>query len=713
MDKIQCTIEHITFRCEDNGYSVVRCNSTAYYDSFTAVGFMPDVHIGSVFNLYGSWKIHPKYGQQFSFQECEETMPATIHGLKKYLGSGLIKGIGPVYASKIVDHFGYDTLDVLDHSPEKLAEVHGIGPKRIDKISKSWGEQKEIKNIMLFLQSYNVSTSLATKIFKQYGNQAISIVTENPYKLADDIWGVGFKTADNIASNLGFGHDKFERLRSGIIYTLNKLSEIGHCFAYMLELINSAAELLDIEDSRISEAISKMIGAHDLILDDDAVYLPMFFYSELGTAKRLHTLITSPRSIYFSHNKITVKSSIRYDDTQLKAIDAAINNKVLVLTGGPGTGKTTTTLGIIRAYREAGAKILLAAPTGRAAKRLSEVTGMEAKTIHRLLEMRPPHGFQRNEDNPLNGDILIVDECSMIDIILMYSLLKAIPDNMTLILVGDVDQLPSVGPGKVLSDIISSEAVTVIKLNKIFRQAQKSHIITNAHKINNGEMPYLTDHHSDFLFIEEENPENAAEFIVHLCCKFMQDFAPDNVQLLSPMRRGELGTTNLNQLLQAEFNPDAIGLKFAGIEYRLGDKVMQIRNNYEKSVFNGDIGIVCNVNTYDRELTVSFDDREVVYDSSELDELVLAYATTIHKAQGCEFPYVIMPLMKSHYIMLQRNLLYTGVTRAKKGLIIVGERKAVFIAVMNNKIVERHTKLAERLIDMLIYEGLTSLLSAT
>ena len=588
--------------------------------------------------------------------------------MKNYLGSGLIKGIGSVYSARIVDYFGYDIIDILDKNPERLAEVPGIGSKRIEKISKSWSEQKEIKNIMLFLQSYNVSTSLATKIFKQYGSQAISVVTENPYRLADDIWGVGFKTADTIASNLGFGHDKFERLRSGIIYILNKLSEIGHCFASMPELINSATELLDIDDSRISEAISKMIDAHDLILDDEAVYLPVFFYSELGTAERIHTLITSPRSIYFSHNKITVKSSIRYDETQLKAIEAAINNKVLVLTGGPGTGKTTTTLGIIRTYREAGANILLAAPTGRAAKRMSKVTGMEAKTIHRLLEIRPPHGFQRNEDNTLNGDILIVDECSMIDILLMYSLLKAIPDNMTLILVGDVDQLPSVGPGKVLSDIIASGVVPVIKLDKIFRQAQKSHIITNAHKINNGEIPYLTDHHSDFLFVEKDDPQDAAEFVVRLCCKFMQDFAPDNVQLLSPMRRGELGTTNLNLLLQTEFNPDAIGLKFAGIEYRLGDKVMQIRNNYEKSVFNGDIGIVCDVNTCDRELTVSFDDREIVYDSSELDELVLAYATTIHKAQGSEFPYVIMPLMKSHYIMLQRNLLYTGVTRAKKGL---------------------------------------------
>ena len=697
MDKIQCTIEQITFRDESNGYSVVRCNSSAYSDSFTAVGIMPYVHIGSVFILYGSWKLHPKYGWQFSFQQCIETMPATILGLKNYLASGLIKGIGPVYASKIVDYFGYDTINVLDNNPEKLAEVQGIGPKRIEKISSSWSEQKEIRNIMLFLQSYNVSTSLAVKIFKQYGNQAIYIVTENPYRLADDIWGVGFKTADNIASNLGFDHQRFERLRSGIIYSLNKLSEIGHCFAYMHELITAAVELLDVDDSMISEAIHKMIDDDDLILDEDAVYLPMFYYSEIGTARRIHSIMTSQRNIHF--NDITLDASIHYDETQLRAIDAAINNKVIVLTGGPGTGKTTTTMGIIRAYREAGAKILLAAPTGRAAKRMSEVTGWKAKTIHRLLKMIPQQGFQHNEDNPLDGDVLIVDECSMIDIILMYSLLKAIPDHMTLILVGDVDQLPSIGSGKVLSDIIASGIVPVIKLEHIFRQARRSSIINSAHKINSGQMPYLTDHDSDFLFVEKDDSEEATEFIVRLCSHFMQEFEPDNVQLLSPMRRGELGVTNLNQLIQEDFNPSAISLKMAGIEYRLGDKVMQIKNNYEKDVFNGDIGIVCDVNTDDRELTVRFDDNYVIYDSSELDELVLAYATTIHKAQGSEFPYVIMPLMKSHYIMLQRNLLYTAVTRAQKGLIIVGERKAVYIAVMNNQTVDRHTKLAERLIE--------------
>ena len=451
-------------------------------------------------------------------------------------------------------------------------------------------------------------------------------------------------------------------------------------------------------------------------LNMPAIYLPVFYYSEVGTANRLLRLLSSSKGrnadmaagmTGILNEWATVDSNaIHYDETQLRAIHAAIDNKVLVLTGGPGTGKTTTTLGIIRAYREAGARILLAAPTGRAAKRMSEVTHMEAKTIHRLLEMKPPQGFQRNENNPLEGDVLIVDECSMIDIILMNSLLKAMPDNMTLILVGDSDQLPSVGAGKVLSDIIASGAVPVIKLEKIFRQAQKSRIITNAHKINHGEMPYLTDHDSDFLFVEEaagetaaERSEKAADSIISLCTQVLprQGVREEDIQVLTPMKRGVVGSANLNQRLQAAINPEGLSLKRAGVDYRVGDKVMQIRNNYEKAVFNGDIGFISAVNIEDNELTVNFDDRKVVYDVSELDELVLAYATTIHKSQGSEFPYVVMPLMMSHYVMLQRNLLYTGVTRAKKGLILVGEKKAVFIAVKNNKIEARNTRLKERL----------------
>ena len=753
MEKLNCVIERITYHNEQNGYSVIKVSAKGYADIVAAVGTMPEAHVGSVFNLYGFWKMDPKYGQQFVFEKCEETLPATVNGIQKYLGSGLIKGIGPVYAGRIVKAFGEETLTVLDETPDRLSEVPGIGPKRIEKIKKSWVEQREIKNIMVFLQSHDVSTSLASKIFKQYGNEAITVVTENPYRLADEIWGIGFKTADTIAKKLGFGHERFERLRSGIFYTLNKLSELGHCFAYRPELIKAGSELLEVPEDAISNTLTAMLSGNDLISDvgelkmpenpseivtapvslfspevdaATAIYLPVFYYSELGTANKLLRLLNAGKmsnrvqGINTAAIEATAGASgsissgsisgslhdIQYDETQLKAIQAAIDNKVLVLTGGPGTGKTTTTLGIIRAYRETGAKILLAAPTGRAAKRMSEVTHMEAKTIHRLLEMKPPEGFQRNEGKPLEGDVLIVDECSMIDIILMNSLLKAVPDNMTLILVGDVDQLPSVGAGKVLSDIIDSKAVPVVKLEKIFRQAQKSRIITNAHKINHGEMPYLTNHDSDFIFLPEEEAETAAERsekaadrIVNLCTRTLPSrrIKPEDIQVLTPMRRGSIGSANLNLRLQAAFNPEGASLKRAGIDYRINDRVMQIRNNYDKAVFNGDIGVIDSVNVEDSELTVNFDERKVIYDISELDELVLAYATTIHKSQGSEFPYVIMPLMMRHYMMLQRNLLYTGVTRAKKGLILVGEKKAVYIAVKNNKIEARNTRLAERL----------------
>ena len=725
MEKLQCVIERITFHSEENGYSVLKVSARGFSDVIAAVGNMAEPHVGSCLNLYGFWKIDPKWGRQFVFQKCEETLPATVNGIKKYLGSGLVKGIGPVYAGRIVKHFGEQTLDVLDTTPNRLSEVPGIGPLRLEKIKKSWVEQKEIKNIMVFLQSHDVSTSLASKIFKQYGNDSIAVVTENPYRLADEIWGIGFKTADTIAKKLGFGHEKFERLRSGLFYTLNKLSELGHCFAYRAELITAGTELLEVAPEKLNLALDDVLKSNDLIKEEfardielpqevldksglaspEVIYLPVFYYSEVGTARRLQRLLNAGRSCFVNLDGLG-STSIPYDETQLKAIKAAIENKVLILTGGPGTGKTTTTLGIIEAYRQSGAKILLAAPTGRAAKRMSEVTKMEAKTIHRLLETTPPQGFQRCETNPLVGDVLIVDECSMIDVVLMNALLKAVPEDMTLVLVGDVDQLPSVGAGKVLSDVIESGVVPVVKLEKIFRQAQKSRIVTNAHKINKGEMPFLTDHGSDFIFITAEEAETAAEKselaaekVVNICTRALpsRGIKVEDIQVLTPMRRGAVGAANLNLRLQAAFNPEGASLKRAGVDYRIGDKVMQIRNNYEKAVFNGDIGFIESVNTEDNELVVNFDGRKVRYDISELDEVVLAYATTIHKSQGSEFPYVVMPLMMSHYMMLQKNLLYTGVTRAKKGLILVGEKKAIFIAVKNNKIEARNTLLKERL----------------
>ncbi|MBQ9419038.1 MAG: ATP-dependent RecD-like DNA helicase [Synergistaceae bacterium] len=703
MEQLQCTVERITFRNELNGYSVIKCKVRDYSDLVAAVGIMPEVHVGGVFSLTGYWKIDPKYGRQFYFQSCEETMPATVYGIEKYLGSGLIKGVGSAYAARIVQTFGEDTLSILDNNPDRLKEVPGLGEKRIESIKQSWLEHREIKNIMIFLQGHDVTTSLAAKIFKTYGNSSVKTVTANPYRLADEIWGVGFKTADALAAKLGFGHERYERLRSGILYTLNKLAEAGHCFAYRHQLVKEAAELLEVDNELITKPIERMIKDKDIIEDkDESIYLPIYYHSEVGVANKLLKLTNSSRSLRINFDDFNFVTwgagGIRYDETQLEAIKAAINNKVLVLTGGPGTGKTTTTLGIINAYQYAGAKILLAAPTGRAAKRMSEVTGMKAKTIHRLLEMKPGEGFQRSEDKPLDGDVLIVDECSMVDIILMNSLLRAIPEKMTLVLVGDVDQLPSVGAGKVLADILSSGAVPFVKLNKIFRQAQYSRIITNAHRINNGEYLYLTsDQNSDFVFIEAEDPEKAADWIVDFCAANRPRVSLTDIQVLTPMRRGFIGTATLNKRLQDALNPNQISIKRADCEYRLNDKVMQIRNNYEKLVFNGDIGFISSIDTINSRLFVNFDDREVVYDVSELDELVLSYASTIHKSQGSEFPFVVMPIMMTHYIMLQRNLLYTGVTRAKKKLFLVGEKKAIYMAIKNNKIVERNTRLAQRL----------------
>lgn len=800
---LRCVVERITYQNPQNGYTVIKCRVKGYQDLVPVVGLMPDVHVGSVLSLTGNWKVDAKFGRQFAMETFEETLPATVYGMEKYLGSGLIKGIGPKYAKKIVNQFGADTLDVIDNEPDRLIEIPGIGRARVESIKKSWHEQMEIKNIMVFLQSHDVSTSHATKIYKTYGNDSIKIVQENPYRLADDIWGIGFKTADTIADKMGFGHEKYARLRSGIFYTLNKLAEDGHCYATRKMLLEKGADLLDVEDNLLAMTLDEMIRQKDVITDniprtdvhtvttasaDDAsatsdnaadginpeeagseidysqyeqylaslsstpasssahptvqssqatsdqdgfdpsdpmykaIYLPPFYFSEVGTAKRLSAILQGQASIHVDtaslEQRIAFRTGMHYDEIQLQAIREAVTSKVLVLTGGPGTGKTTTTLGIITAFKDAGARILLAAPTGRASKRLSEATGMEAKTIHRLLEFKPPEGYQKTEEHPLEGDVLIVDECSMIDIMLMYNLLKAVPDTMTLILVGDIDQLPSVGAGNVLRDIIESGCVPVVRLQKIFRQAQQSRIIMNAHRINEGKMPDISNGRtSDFFFMEEEDPEKAVQTIVTLVKKSLSGYyhtPPSEIQVLTPMQRGVVGASNLNQALQEALNPlmpvSASGnptygsniapvpsLRHAGIQFRQNDKVMQVRNNYDKEVFNGDIGVITFVNVMDRSLTVTFDGRQVSYDISELDELVLAYATTIHKSQGSEYPIVVMPVLMNHYVMLQRNLIYTGITRAKKILVIVGTKKALSYAVHHVTVTKRNTMLAERI----------------
>lgn len=710
MEHLRCVVERITYQNADNGYTVLKCAVKNYSDLVTVVGTMPDTHVGSVLSLEGMWKMDAKYGRQFLVEKFEETLPATVYGIEKYLGSGLVKGVGPKFAKRIVEKFGKDTLDIIEETPDELLKVSGIGKVRVDRIKTSWQEQKEIKNIMLFLQSHEVSTSHATKIFKTYGSESIAIVKENPYRLADDIWGIGFKTADSIAQKMGIDKGKFVRLRSGIFYTLNKLAEAGHCYTTREQLTGRAKELLEVEEPELEITLDEMIRTNDVIRDEaedrEAIYLPPYYFSESGCAKRLLRLMSCGKKKSEDTEeilkKVAASSEITYDEIQWQAVKTAVSSKVMVLTGGPGTGKTTTTLGIISAYKQAGCQIILAAPTGRAAKRMSEATGMEAKTIHRLLEYKPPEGYQKNEEHPLEGDVLILDECSMIDIMLMYNLLKALPQQMSLILVGDIDQLPSVGAGNVLRDIIDSGCVPVVRLTRIFRQAQGSRIIMNAHRINRGEgIDMRGGKDADFFFATKESNQEVVDTIVQYCKTNLPRYYHvdplQDIQVLTPMQRGECGAVNLNQVLQEAMNPSKIFLRRGGTQYRLKDKVMQIRNDYDKEVFNGDIGTITKVDVEERELTVLFDEREVVYDVTELDELALAYAVTIHKSQGSEYPIVVMPFTMSHFVMLQRNLLYTGVTRAKKILVLVGEKKAVYYAIKNETTTGRNTCLARRL----------------
>ena len=705
MEKIKCTIERITFQNPENGYSVLQATIKGYREEQTLVGTFHEVTVGAVLTVEGTWRVDKRYGRQFAVEKWTEELPADIIGIEKYLGSGLVKGIGPKFAKLIVAKFGLDTFNVIENEPDKLLEVYGIGKGRVAKIQASWEKQKDVKDIMVFLQGHGVSSTYAAKIYKQYGKESIEKVQANPYCLADDIWGIGFKTADGIAEKLGYEKNDLRRCRSGIFYTLNKLSEDGHVYSEREQLIKSAKELLQAEEEPITQALDDMIAKEDLILDEEAIFLPPFYYAEIGVASKLKRLLEDSTGNLFDGTlnieEIVKKTGIQYDDVQVAAIQQAVKSKVMVLTGGPGTGKTVTTQGIIAALESLGQGILLAAPTGRAAKRMNEATGKEAKTIHRLLEYNPAEGYGRNDENPLDGGVLIVDESSMIDVILMNSLLKAVPSHMRLILVGDIDQLPSVGAGNVLRDIIDSGVVPVIRLTRIFRQAQSSRIITNAHKINQGIFPDISNgRDADFFFIKQEDPEKAAQEIVNIVKNRIPKayhYSTNDIQVLAPMQRSVVGATNLNIILQEAINPEGDCLSRGGFKYRKGDRVMQIRNNYDKEVFNGDIGIVQNVNIEDRSLTVIYEGRAVEYEDNELDEVTLAYATTIHKSQGSEYPVVVIPLLMTHFVMLQRNLVYTGITRAKKICIIVGTTKALAYSVHNMVVLKRNTKLKERL----------------
>lgn len=704
MLKIRCVVEHITYQNAENGYSIMKVNVKGYKDLVTLVGSLLDVPVGSVLLCDGDWKVDKKYGSQFVVQSWEEVMPATIYGIEKYLGSGLVKGIGPKFAKLIVSKFGLETIDVIETDIERLHEVAGIGKVRVEKIRESWEKQKDIKNVMLFLQGYGVSTAYAAKIYRQYGKESIDKVKGNPYRLADDIWGIGFKTADGIANKMGYEKNDLRRCCSGLLYTLNQLSNEGHVYAEEEQLVKAAITLLEADEENIRQAMADMIREEKLMMEQEAIYLPPFYHSECGTAKRLLTLMNASdngKHPKFDLKAIEKETGIEYDEVQIAAIRQAVDSKVMVLTGGPGTGKTTTTQGIIAALKTAGLQILLAAPTGRAAKRMSEATGMEAKTIHRLLEFNPADGYKRNDENPLEGDALIVDECSMIDIILMNNLMKAIPLGMRLVFVGDIDQLPSVGAGNVLRDIIDSQKIPIIRLTRIFRQAQSSRIVMSAHAINRGTFPDLSNgKDTDFFFIKNDDAEQVATSIVELVKNRLPkaySMPTNKIQVLTPMQRGVVGASNLNIVLQEAINPSKIGLNRGGYSFRQGDRVMQIRNNYDKNVFNGDLGYIQAVDMEERTLMVDFDGTLVEYEISELDELTLAYATTIHKSQGSEYPIVVMPVLMNHYVMLQRNLIYTGITRAKKICVLIGSTKALAYAIHNMTVLKRNTKLKERL----------------
>lgn len=728
-------VERITYTNPENGYTVARFKADKYFGLVTIVGALANVHPGARLKLEGHWKNHPKYGEQFEIERYVEEVPATVEGIKRYLGSGLIKGIGPKMAKRIAEKFGPYTLEVIENDIHRLAEVDGIGTKRVNMIAHAWESQKQIKEIMLFLQSHRVSTNLAVKIYKTYGDQSISMVKNDPYRLARDIYGIGFISADNIARNLGIAADAPQRVAAGIEYTLNQLADQGHVYAPRDHLIDAAVKILEVTPEQVDVQIDALAQEDRLKIEavtvngpeiqnpkstiqnqQSAVYLPPFYYSEVGVARRIKELLESDASrvpefggvdwgAVFGWLESSQTEGLTLADRQKEAVQMALTRKVSILTGGPGTGKTTITQTILRLLATKHKQVLLAAPTGRAAKRLSESTGHEAKTIHRLLEVSPSEGFkfQRNRDNPLECDILIVDECSMVDLVLMNNLLKAVHPASHLLLVGDVDQLPSVGAGNVLRDMIAGGGVPVTRLDVIFRQAADSSIITNAHRINRGETPTFPKHKQDFFLFTKEDPDEAAELVVDIVARRIpQKFGVpiDDIQTLSPMHRGSAGARALNEKLQARLNPlryDRPEYRSGSRVFRVGDRVLQLRNNYDKDVFNGDVGRIKAIDLEEGELGVEFEGRLVPYEFSDLDELTLAYAMSVHKSQGSEYPVVVLPLLTQHYMMLQRNLLYTAITRAKKMVVIVGTRKAIAMAVKNNKIAARWSLLKERL----------------
>jgi exodeoxyribonuclease V alpha subunit len=715
LDRLAGLVERVTFHNEQNGFCVLRLKVKGERELITLIGHAPVVSPGEYASASGNWVTDREHGRQFRAVFVKIYPPTTLTGIERYLGSGMVKGIGPVYAGKLVKAFGAAVFDVIEQSPERLREIPGIGEVRARKITSGWADQKVIRSIMVFLHAHGVSTSRAVRIFKTYGQGAIEIVQENPYRLAQDIRGIGFLSADTIAQKIGIAKDSPLRAQAGISYALTEASGQGHCGLPYADLVPLAVKLLDIAESIIETAIAQEV-ADEVLLPDTVegqacVFLAPLYYAEQSIAAQILRLDAGGTTLpAFEADKaipwVEQKLSIQLADSQKEAIRLALSSKLLVITGGPGVGKTTLVNSILTIMTVKGVKPLLCAPTGRAAKRLSESTGLEAKTIHRLLEINPINGqFKRNADNPLECDLLVADECSMIDVPLANQLLKAVATRTAVILVGDVDQLPSVGPGQFLTDLIDSGVVPVIRLTEVFRQAATSRIVRSAHQINRGVFPSLPEkgEASDFYLVAAEEPEVIAQTVVDLVqTRLPRKFEVDpirDIQVLCPMNRGITGARGINQALQAVLNPPGEhSVEKFGNRFSVGDKVMQIENNYDRDVFNGDIGFVTGVDPDEEELAVAFDGRVVSYPFGELDELVLCYATTIHKSQGSEYPAVVIPISTQHYMMLKRNLIYTGITRGKRLVVLVGQKRALAMAVKGKQVERRWSKLKERLV---------------